>query len=149
MARQRTKLSLHIVHPTRDLSSACGSLGLVPKYVWKKGEERRTPKGKKIGGVQEYSYCSIELGPISSEPLPKKIQAALDRLQPHRSILRRLAHTGGKVSFFVGWFCDEHTGERFDALLLGRMASLRIGFDLSIYVPDRPASRKAGPRSRK
>jgi hypothetical protein len=51
-------------------------------------------------------------------------------------MLRRLSSTGGRVSFFVGWFCEEYTGESFDREILEAMADLRIALDLNIYIPD-------------
>ncbi len=140
MKRQRVKLSLHIKHPTRDLSSVCSALRFEPTNIWKKGDERRTPKGNKIGGLRENSYCSIDLGQSSREPLPKQIEAALTLLQPHRAMLQRLSSTGGTISFYVGWFCDEDAGETLNAQILERMARLRVALELNIYLPDQPES---------
>lgn len=150
MNRQRTQLSVRLQHPTRDLSRVCDVLGLKPKRIWKKGDERTTPKGTKLGGVYESSFCYFDVGRVSREPLPKQIDTALKLLEPHRSTLRRLNSSGGKISFFVGWFLDDSImGEEFDARLLERMARLRIALDLSIYVPDQPRSRVTRRRSRK
>ena len=140
MRRQATKLSLQIRHPDRDLSVVCETLGRRPNVIWKKGEERRTPKGRRLRGTQERSYCTIDLGPASRTALSKKIATALAWLTPHRALLRRLVATGGRVSFYVGWFCDEHTGEAFEADLLAAMADLRIALDLNLYIPDDPAN---------
>jgi hypothetical protein len=137
MGPQRTQLSLHFTHPTRDLAIVCQTLGLRPKVIWKKGDERRTPNGRSIGGMRDSSYCSINLGAASKLGLSKKAQAAVKLLKPHRRLLRRLVSEGGRVSFYVGWFCDEHTGEAVDHEVLARMADLSIALDLNIYVPDR------------
>jgi len=134
MTRQQVKISLHIRHPTRDLSRVCRALRLEPKHIWKKGDERRTPKGNKIGGLREDSYCSIELGPTSRESISKKVEAALTLLEPHRALLRKLSSTGGTVSFFVGWFCESDTGERLSAQVVERMARFRIALDLNVYL---------------
>ena len=136
MKRQRAKLSLHIKHPTRDLSSVCATFGLRPTHLWKAGDERRTPKGNKIGGLRTESYCSIHFGPTTRQPLSKQLEAALGMLKPHRRILRRLSSTGGSISFFVGWFFKEHAGESFSRQILDEMADLRIVLELNIYVPD-------------
>jgi Domain of unknown function (DUF4279) len=136
MGPQRTALSLHIRHPTRELSCVCAALGFAPKHIWKKGDERQTPKGRMLGGFRDSSYCSIDLGPTSREPLSTKIEAALTLLKPHRAILRELSSSGGLVSFFVRWFCDEDTGERFNWQTLEGMTDLRIALDLNIYTPE-------------
>ncbi len=66
------------------------------------------------------------------------MKAALLWLTPHRALVRRLVATGGNVSFCVGWFCDEHTGEAIEAELLAAMADLRVTLDLRLYIPDTP-----------
>jgi Domain of unknown function (DUF4279) len=136
MGPQRTVLSLHLRHPTRDLSAICAALQLVPRHIWTKGDEHQTPKGTKTGGIRDSSYCSIDLGVTSQEPLSDKIEAALALLKPHRGILRELSSTGGQVSFYIGWFCDEHTGEGLSWQILEEMSDLRIELELNIYVPD-------------
>jgi uncharacterized protein DUF4279 len=115
----------------------CRTLGLRPKVIWKRGDERRTPKGTRIGGTRSDSHCSIELGATSRAGLSKKIETAVRLLKPHRTLLRRLSSTGGRISFYIGWFCDEHTGEALSHENLARMAELRIALDLNIYVPDK------------
>ena len=137
MKHQRTKLSLQIRHPTRDLSTVCSALGLRPANLWKVGDERRTPKGNKIGGLRTDSHCSVDLGPTTRRPLSKQMEAALELLKPHRRMLRRLSSTRGRIGFFAGWFCDEHTGATFDYQILEGMADLRIALDLNLYVPDK------------
>ncbi|MGA7806945.1 hypothetical protein [Bradyrhizobium sp.] len=114
MAPQATKVTLHLHHPTRDLRQVCAALGLVPRHVWKKGDERQSPNGRNLGGFRDSSYCSADLGETSRETLPKKIEAALMRLEQHREILEEVWSTGGRLSFFVGWFLDEDTGGTLD-----------------------------------
>jgi hypothetical protein len=144
MGPQRTVLSLHLHHPTRDLSAICAALGLVPRHVWTKGDERQTPKGIKIGGIRDSSYSSIDLGVTSQEPLSEKIEAALALLKPHRAILRELSSRGGRVAFYIGWFCDEDTGEGLGWQILEKMSDLRIELELNIYVPEERSGSREG-----
>ena len=88
-----------------------------------------------MGGAREHSYCSIDFGAASRVELSEKIEAALRLLKRHRTLLRRLHSTGGRASFYIGWFCDEDTGEALGYKALDGMADLRIGLDLNIYVP--------------
>ncbi|MGH6777757.1 MAG: DUF4279 domain-containing protein [Bradyrhizobium sp.] len=140
MKRQDVKLSIRISHPRRDLSSVCTTLGLRPTNIWKKGDERRSPKGNEIGGLREDSRCSIELKSTPGASLSRQIEAGLDLLKPHRTTLLRLSAGGGTISFYVGWFCDENIGETLNAQILEGMARLRISLELNIYLPDPPAS---------
>ncbi|MGH9614836.1 MAG: DUF4279 domain-containing protein [Bryobacteraceae bacterium] len=137
MGPQRTKLSLRFIHPTRDLAIICRTLGLRPKIIWTKGDERLTPKGRSIGGTRDYSYCSINLGAASKLGLSKKLDAAVKLLKPHRRLLRRLVSEGGRISFYVGWFCDEDTGEELNYEILAQMSDLCIALDLNVYAPER------------
>jgi hypothetical protein len=121
------------------LSPVCAVLGLVPAPIWKKGDERKTPKGRKLGGTRDSSYCSIALGETSRQPLRENC-GCLVALQATSRALRELSSTGGEVSFFVGWFLDENTRDYFDWQILGEMADLRIGLDLDVYVPQEPQS---------
>ena len=127
---------MHLRHPTRDLSRVCEILELTPRYIWKKGDERQTPKGNKIVGIRDSSYCTIEVGPESRKALGERLREVLKLLQPHEGIFRELAAAGGAVSLYVGWLCDDSTGEMLDAQLLEEIAKLRMGLELNIYMPD-------------
>src|ERR1035438_9371616 len=102
MKDQRAKLSLTIMHPTRDLSVACDAFGLRPTRLWKAGDERRTPKGRSIGGIRTESACSVDFGPTTRRPLSKQIEAALAVLKPHRRLLRSLSSTGDRRTGAAG-----------------------------------------------
>ncbi|MBR0825908.1 DUF4279 domain-containing protein [Bradyrhizobium manausense] len=136
MNRYRARLHLRLNHPTRDLSIVCNRLGLKPARIWKRGDERRTPKGNSLGGRRASSSCAIDFGPTSRKTVAKQIAAALERLEPHRAMLRRLSSTGGTASFSVGWFLDEDSGETFSSDLLRAMTRLQIALDLHAYLPD-------------
>lgn len=67
-------------------------------------------------------------------------------------MLRRLSSTGGTISLYVGWFCDENTGEMLNAQILQRMAVMQIALELNIYLPDQPqleAAKRGGPQDSK
>ncbi len=138
MHRYTSKLSLHMRHPSRDLSKVVETLQLRPKYIWKSGDDRRSSTGTRIGGKRESSYCSVEIKSAPRTPLVQKIREALAFLAPHRRMLNRLTSTGGKVSLYVGWFCDENTGETFDNSVLRSMSELRVDLELNVYLPDQP-----------
>lgn len=133
---QRTGLSLRLNHSSQDLAPVCTELGFVPKFIWKNGDERKNPKGRPLGGTRDGSYCTIDLGDTSRELLSRKIEAALAQLEPHRAVLHDVSSTGGRISFYVGWFLDEATAETLDWRILEKMSQLRIELALNIYGPD-------------
>ena len=131
-------MSINITHPTRDLSGVCDALGLQPKIIWKEGDERRAPRGQKLGGIRTHSRCLIDFGPASTESLVKQLEAALALLRPHQSLLQELSFSGGRLNFFVGLFSGENTEEMLDIKLMETMVNLRIDLVLDIYSPDPP-----------
>jgi len=101
MKYQRTTLSLQFRHPERDLTAICDELGLAPKFTWKAGDQRRTPRGNLLEGIRPSSYCSIDLGPTRRVSLARQIETTLGLLQPHRRMLRRFSSSGGGISLFI------------------------------------------------
>lgn len=140
MIAHRLHLAICIRHPDRDLSAVCSSLGLVPKYVWKKGDERKTPKGTKLEGSREDSRCIIQLEALSDRPMIGLIQSALEQLRPHKATLRDLTNSGGTINFRIGWFLNGDTGESIDQKVLASMADLGIGFEFFVYAPEEVAT---------
>jgi hypothetical protein len=138
MKRQRLELSLRIEHPSCDLAPVCDAIGLRPTRIWKKGDVRRTPKGTEPGGTYDKSTCTIVFASASRKSLSEQLKAALQRLKPHRSTLRKISSSGGIISLYVAWFCDEHTGERLAWQILKDAADLQVSLDLNIYIPDQP-----------
>ncbi len=55
-------------------------------------------------------------------------------------MLQELSSEGGRVTFYIGWFCDEHTGDTLPWKLLEEMSDLRIDLEFNIYIPDERAS---------
>ena len=137
MKYQRTTLSLQFRHPERDLTAICDELGLAPKFIWKAGDQRRTPRGNLLEGIRPSSYCSIDLGPTRRVSLARQIETALGLLQPHRRMLRRFSSSGGGISLFIGWFLDADIREVLEHRLLGQAADLRVAIDLDVYIPER------------
>ncbi|MBU6462901.1 MAG: DUF4279 domain-containing protein [Bradyrhizobium sp.] len=138
MKQQKSKIGLQIRHPFRDLSHVGPILGLKPSIIWKRGDERRTPKGNRIKGTRQDSRVSFEFKFLPRRPLSEKIRAALTALEQHRTMLRKLTTTGGTIILYIGWFCDEHTGMTLDTQILSGIANLRISVELFVYVPDTP-----------
>ena len=139
--RQRSRLTVRIKHPTRDLARICKVMGLKPIRIWTRGDKRITPVGKEIGGVREYSYCAIELASSSRNSMQKQVATVITVLRPHKRMLRRISSTGGRISFFIGWFCARDTGERLDWEVLSAMAEMRISLDINIYIECTPTRR--------
>ena len=110
------------------------TLGLPAQSIWKAGDIRVAPNGRVLGGNHKRSYCSIELKP--KVDLPESLAAALTYLRPHKDFLVRLSMDGVKFRFFIGWFSEFNSGERFEWTLLRDIADLNISLDFDVYGPD-------------
>jgi uncharacterized protein DUF4279 len=133
MGSARYKLWLRIKHPSRDLSAFCMDLGLVPAIVWNVGDQRRTPKGTMLPGQRQSSYCSIHFDDAEQSSLLEKMNSVLSMLKPHRSSIVEIDLSGGKVSFSIGWFSTDDSGQTVDWRILSAIADLRISLDTSVY----------------
>jgi hypothetical protein len=131
----RHRLSLSADHNSLDLSEIPLQLGMPANRLWNVGEIRVAPNGRVQGGTHRYSFCSIDFE-SSPEGLPRSLEMAVSQLQPHKDFLRRLHDTGVNFRFFIGWFSDFNSADRFEWKLLRDIADLRIALDFDFYGPN-------------
>lgn len=104
-------------------------IGLSPSRSWAVGELRSTPKGSRLPGTYQESYCSFNLGDRDDGELAAFLNETLDALEPSASFISELRKTDGMINFYISWSVGQR-GEVFDTKLLARMA--RLGIDLGI-----------------
>jgi hypothetical protein len=110
-------------------------LQLQPKYQWKAGDKRRTPKGKSLPGTYDLSYWCYNINSSSGIPLGTCLKKFVDDIAAHKDFLKRISDTGGRLEFFVGLFSQEKAlGEILGWQLLQAMAGLNIDLALDIYL---------------
>jgi hypothetical protein len=131
------KLSFQMRHPDLDLEEVCKRLGLTPQHIWKAGDRRRTPKGTVLDGYRDASYCSIRFDDDTEGSLPDKINSAIARLNRRRSVLEEVSSSGGRLSFFIGWFSTGDSGDTIDWKSLESLAELKINLELNVYCGER------------
>jgi len=136
MDRHNIRISFNSIHPTSDLSELCEALGVKPEILWKKGDEKRTPKGNIIGGIRENSRCLISFSPFPRNTLSEQLMSILDNFKSHRTLLYNLSNSGGTHNFFVGIFYSENTVETFSLKLFELLLELRIELVLDLYPRD-------------
>lgn len=128
-------VSFRIRHPTINSEDICKELGLEAEFKWKAGEERKTPKGQILQGVNEESYCCFQLKPSRNTGLASFLKRNNKKLYRHKKFLDTIRSTGGKLEYFIGWFVDKDSGEIFDLELLKQLVDLGIDFSIAVY-PD-------------
>jgi hypothetical protein len=136
MAAYRYKISLRTRHPSRSSQDVTAALGIVPRYSWNIGDQRKAPNGSPIGRPTKENYWSARLaeGAFPGRDLPTAIAELLDRLAPHQSYLADFVADGGKAELFVGWYFPEgNSGDLLGFELLGRLAALRLDLSWDIY----------------
>jgi hypothetical protein len=141
MAVSRYRLSFRLWHPSMDPRDITATVGMHPVRTWKAGEPRTTPKGTPLEGLNRETYWYTQLcdGEMPPSPLATEVDAALQKLMPHRPFLRRLRTEGGRSELFIGWYLRTQAGETFPHSILAKLADLEI--DLSFdnyYDPDLP-----------
>jgi hypothetical protein len=129
----RPILSLHIRHPNQDLSAISRAIGLKLIRIWKAGDRRATPKGTKLDGVHEYSYCALRFDDPDESALSARVQLALTQCKPHVASIETLISSGGSVSLAVGWFMSGSDGETFDWKLLNDLVGMKLSLEMYIY----------------
>jgi Domain of unknown function (DUF4279) len=137
------RVSLRLRHPTKDLSFASVQLGLTPRRQWTHGVPRTTPAGAPLEGVYTESYwvarlLGEDLHDSTDGSLDEALEAILEFLSPHRSLLERFRQDGGTLYLFVGIFGPKNFGLEFSPALLGKLghSGLEIGLDVYPGAPN-------------
>jgi hypothetical protein len=103
------------------------------EFSWQVGMPRKTPKGQLLTGNYKETYCSIEL-PVAYARITREIDAVVaEVLVPHRSLLRRVAATGGRAELYVTWQTNANVGETFSWQLLQTLAELRVTLSVESF----------------
>ncbi len=127
------KISFRIRHPYMDPTALSTELSLVPKFQWKAGEEKRSPKGRPLEGINRETYWSYDVKIEEDNTLTESLEIFLISLKPHKKFLSELRATGGSVECFIGWFSGPNSGETFDYTLLSLFSELEVDLSLDIY----------------
>ena len=133
MAAYKVDISLRAQHPDDDLAALIERVGIAPSQRWKKGDPRRTPKGKLLRGTRDDSYCSIPLQVARTSSLTEAVSDSLKVVRRVKKQLREIVASGGKVSIAVGWFCTGDAGTSLPSDLLAELGRAGVALDLYLY----------------
>lgn len=127
------EVSLRIRHPVIDADVICKEVGLEAEHKWTVGEQRKTPDGHPLGGINKSTYCCFRLAHPIDLGLVEFLNMCNDRLHSHANFFRRIRETGGSSEYFIGWFCDRNCGEVFDLEFMSNLVSLQIDLSIDFY----------------
>jgi hypothetical protein len=133
----RYEVSFRVHHPSIDPGLISTKLGLKPQHKWKAGADRKTPKGTPLKGVYETTYCTFRLKHSKKIDLADFLKYYNKNLFKHKTFLKSIRSTGGKLEYFIGWFSDKDSGEVFDLELLEQLVELKIDLSIAVYEADR------------
>ena len=129
-----------------------------PKWSWRAGEPRVTPKGEKLKGVYAETYWASSLHEEKSlrsrkVPIEDFLINQVQLLQESSAFLKTLRDTGGRAEFFIGLYSGKNIGLELPSSLLGSMAELGINLSLDIYAypeekPHNPAMQRIVAKGR-
>ena len=75
---------------------------MTPKWQYRAGEPRVTPKGRALGGVYPSDYCVIDLAVAQDVSLADFIDQQVQALLIHKEIFQRFKQGSGRVEYFIG-----------------------------------------------
>jgi hypothetical protein len=126
------QLSFRIFHPSIDPVVISHKLGILPRYQWMVGSQKKTPKGVALGGTYTSSYWCCDVA-TSNQGLNFALQKFTRKLVSHRQFLLRLAQQGS-LEYFIGIFAEgESCGEVLGWEILKAISELQIKLSLDIY----------------
>ena len=131
----RFTASLRVWHPSLDPRLITAALALQPEHSHRRGDRRRTPKGRLLPGYERQSFWRFRVvaHATMAEEFVRAVDGFLDRIAPAGKFLHDVRAGGGEVNLFVGWFFDVSSALPLDHPWLGKLGSLAIDLDLDIY----------------
>jgi hypothetical protein len=126
-------VSLRIRHPALKAIEICDELDLVPHVKWSIGEQRKTPKGRKLKGIYDETYCTFKIEHEEDEFISTLLSRMNKTLKKKMPFLSNLISTGGSIEYFIGWYLDENAGDIFDSDLLKELSDLGISLSFDLY----------------
>lgn len=130
------EITLRVVHPSIDPTEITQKLSMSPSYAHMVGQNRMTPKGNPLPGINRNSLWSFRVGGRSlgeQGTVPELIREMNEKLWPSRDYLSAIRDSGGSIDYSIGWFTDFNSGEVFDWALLKQCADLRIDLFFDVY----------------
>ena len=131
------KVSFRAVHPSDNLEFISDLIQESPKICWEAGDKRYTPKGNLLSGIRESSYFSASLTPteISSDEttLEDFINTHIPKWETHIQVLNKFTLNSGKLTLFIGIFCNSNMGIELEPKLIQKLGKLNIGLQFDIY----------------
>jgi Domain of unknown function (DUF4279) len=134
----RYEISLRFRHPSIDPAIISKQLRIKPRWSWKAGEPRKTPKGTALSGNRSESYWTA---PLQSKKtlysrttdFEEYLISIAHKLKPHASFIKKIIKGGGGAELFVGLYGSKNFGMDLRPKLLHDLGKLGLRLSLDIY----------------
>jgi len=139
MSDYRFCVSLRITHPNMDPEVITKKLQIDPFRIWKYGEQRISPKGSLLEGVNKESFWAAKMHSekrlLSTDIYIEEYLVKLNKkLSPFSQYFSDIVKSGGYVEYFIGWFSADNVGVTFDTALMNQTADLNISIGIDAYI---------------
>lgn len=132
---QNYSLSFQITHTTRDLVLVSDVLRVEPFRIWKAGDPRTTPTGRRLEGHYDHSYCCLRIACGDGQSASEAMGTFLTKIEAHKTLFDDLINSGGKLRMVVHDLTATSFRDEFDSYLLMRLANQGIALGIECYRP--------------
>jgi hypothetical protein len=126
-------VSLRISHPKMEPDEICKKLSLEAKFMWEAGTQAKTPTGRSLNFTRKDTYCSFKLEHPPEKELVDFLKSCNEKFYIHKEYFEHIRSTGGRIEYFIGYYCDKNCGVIFDIDLLESLVKLKIDLSLDFY----------------
>ena len=135
--------SLSIHHPSITIDDISRELGLTPLRAHNAGDPRHAPKGTSIPGNYPASFWNVKLSTRDGENLVAFLADFVATFSPHADFLRKIVHSDGRISCFVGVYAPRSCDHEFGWKLLGDLSALCVDLRIDFYGSERRVQERA------
>jgi hypothetical protein len=130
--------SLGIQHPSITIDEISRELGITPLRAHNAGDPRHTPKRTSLPGNFPDSFWTVKLSTRDGEDLVAFLADFVAMFSPHAEFFRKIVHSNGRISCFVGVYAPRSCDHEFGWKLLEDLSRLCVDLRIDFYGSERP-----------
>ena len=136
MSNYSLSVSLRINHPSAASRTITAALGLPPSITRDVGEQRASPNGQLLDGINDETFWVHRFGLTGEGSLESCLQSLLMELETRRVFFEECDSAGARCELFVGVFLDGNAGFKLDATTASKLSALKLALSVCLYLPE-------------
>lgn len=124
---------LVIKHPSLEPDRITNELRMSPTASWVVGEQRSTPAGRRLSGVNESSFWSLKTEAYGDRFFFEGLGDFLTRLEENSEFVINLAETGGSIAIIIHLSGGFNIGDEMSWGDLDRLARLKVSLGIEVF----------------